>query len=101
MGTQLVAARTIAAGARRPGHRPQSAPAPGSSGAPIPEIAGPREESLVDMARLLTARRGDRVRIEGASDPANPDRNLFETGALLPSPDANLAGPTFEDRLPS
>jgi hypothetical protein len=53
------------------------------------------------MARLLTARRGDRVRIEGASDPANPDRNLFETGALLPSPDANLAGPTFEDRLPS
>jgi hypothetical protein len=70
MGTQLVAARTVAAGARRPGHRPQSAPAPGSSGAPIPEIAGPREESLVDMARLLTARRGDRVRIEGASDPA-------------------------------
>ena len=29
-------------------------------------------------------------------DPANPDRDLTETGALLPGPDATLGGPTFE-----
>jgi uncharacterized protein YbjT (DUF2867 family) len=78
-----------------------SAPAPGSAGAPIPEIAGPREESLVEMARLLAARRGDPVRIEEVSDPAGPDRDLYETGALLPGPDATLAGPTFEEWLDS
>jgi hypothetical protein len=59
-----------------------------------PETAAPSEESLVDMTRLLVARRGDPVRIEGVSDPA--DRDLYETGALLPVPDATLAGPTFE-----
>ena len=32
---------------------------PGSSAAPIPEIAGPREGNLVDMATLLAARRDD------------------------------------------
>jgi hypothetical protein len=35
------------------------------------------------------------------SDPADPDRELNETGALLPSPDATLAGPTFEEWLDS
>ena len=63
------------------------------------EIAGPREESLVEVARLLAARRGDALRIEGVSDPADPDGELFETGALLPGPDAILAGPTFEQWL--
>lgn len=52
------------------------ATAPGSSAAPILEIAGPREESLVEMATLLAARRADPVRIVGASDPADPDRDL-------------------------
>ena len=65
------------------------------------EIAGPREESLADLARLLVARHGDPLRIEGASDPADPDRDLYETGALLPGPDAILAGPTFEEWLDS
>jgi hypothetical protein len=51
------------------------------------------------MARLFAARRGDPVRIEGVSDPADPDRDLYETGALLPGPDATLAGPTFEEWL--
>ena len=71
-----------------------SSAAPESSGAPIPEIAGPRDESLVVVARLLAARLGDPVRIEGASNPADPDNGLYETGALLPGPDAVLAGPT-------
>lgn len=99
MRTQLVAARTVAQALADLATGPDSAPLPGSSGAPILEIAGPREESLVDMATLLAARRGDPVRIEGVSDPADPDRNLYETGALLPGPDATLAGPTFEEWL--
>jgi hypothetical protein len=65
------------------------------------EIAGPREESLVDMARLLVARRGEAVRIEGMSDPADPDRDVLEKGGLLPGSDATLAGPTFEEWLAS
>lgn len=98
MRTQLVAARTVAEALADLATVPDSAPA-GTSTAPIPEIAGPREESLVEMARLLAARRGDRVRIEGATNPADPDGDLYEHGALLPGPHATLAGPTFEEWL--
>jgi len=101
MRTQLVAARTVAEALADLATGPESASAPGSSGTPIPEIAGPREESLVEMARLLAARCGDPVRIEGVSDPADPDGALYEAGALLPGPDATLAGPTFEEWLDS
>ena len=101
MRTQLVAARTVAQALADLAIGPESAPAPGSAGAPILEIAGPREENLVDMAKLLAAWRGDSMRIEGVSDPADPDRDLYETGALLPGPDATLAGPTFEEWLDS
>ena len=45
---------------------------------------------------MLTARRGDPVRIEGVSDPADPDSHLSASGALLPGPGAILTGPTFE-----
>jgi uncharacterized protein YbjT (DUF2867 family) len=95
--TQLVAARTVAEALAD--LAVESAPAPGPSEAPIPEIAGPREENLVEVARLLAARRGDPVRIEGVSDPDDPDRELSETGGLLPGPHATLAGPTFEEWL--
>ncbi|HKA86049.1 MAG TPA: NAD(P)H-binding protein [Haliangiales bacterium] len=98
MRTQLVAARTVARALADLAVAPDSATA-GSSGAPFSEIAGPRVENLVDMARLLAARRGDPVKIETASDPANPDHVLFESGALLPGPQATLAGPTFEEWL--
>jgi nucleoside-diphosphate-sugar epimerase len=98
MRTQLVAARTVAQALADLATGP--APVPGSA-APILEIAGPREESLVDVARLLAARRGDPVRIEGVTDPADPDRDLYEAGALLPGPGATLAGPTFEEWLDS
>lgn len=96
MRTQLVAARTVAEALA------DLATAP-DLGAPaeISEIAGPREESLVDMAILLAARRGDPVKIEGVSDPANPDSALFESGVLLPGPHATLAGPTFPEWLDS
>jgi hypothetical protein len=59
----------------------------------------PREEHFVDIAKLLAARRGDPLRIEAVSNPADPDNNLYETGALLPGPDATLAGPTLEEWL--
>ena len=97
--TQLVAARTVAEALVDLANG--SGPARGSSGPPFPEIAGPREENLVDVAKLLAARRGDPVRIEVASDPAFPESHLYETGALLPGPDATLAGPSFEDWLDS
>ncbi len=98
---QPVAARAVAEELADLATDPESAPAPRSSGTPILEIAGPREENLVDIARLLVARRGDPVRIEGVSNPADPDRDLYETGALLPGLDATLAGPTFEEWLDS
>jgi uncharacterized protein YbjT (DUF2867 family) len=94
MRTQLVAARTVAeAAADLATGRESTGP---QTGTPFPEIAGPREESLVEAARLLVARRGDGVEVIEVSDPANPDRELQESGALLPGPHATLAGPTFE-----
>jgi hypothetical protein len=51
------------------------------------------------MARLLVAHRVDPIRIEGVSDPADPDRDLYQTGGSLPGPDATLTGPTFEEWL--
>jgi uncharacterized protein YbjT (DUF2867 family) len=97
MRTQLVAARTVAE------ELAVLATASGSAAAaaPIPEIAGPRAESFVEMARLLVARRGDPVRIEGADNPAYPDDGVDEHDALLPGPNAILAGPTFEEWLGS
>ena len=89
MRTQLVAARSVA--------EALADLATGSAGPPLSEIAGPREESLVEAATLLVARRGDALRIEVRSDPADPDSALYESGALLPGPDAKLAGPSFEE----
>jgi uncharacterized protein YbjT (DUF2867 family) len=95
MRTQLVGARTVgqALAALATG------PEPWQSGEPILEIAGPREERLADAAALLMAERGDPVRIEAATDPTDPDAALYADGALLPGPDAVLAGPTFEQWL--
>ncbi len=71
------------------------------AGALFTEAAGPREESLVEMARLLAARRGYPTEFEGVSDPADPDRELNENGALLPGPGAILTGPAFAEWLDS
>jgi uncharacterized protein YbjT (DUF2867 family) len=101
MRTQLVAARTVAQALADLATDPEVALAPGLAGAPILEIAGPQEENLVDMAKLLASRRGGPVQIEGVNDPTDPDRELYETGALLPGPNAILAGPTFTEWLES
>jgi uncharacterized protein YbjT (DUF2867 family) len=90
MRTQLVAARTVAEALAELATDPDSA---------LSEIAGPREETLADAARLLVAKRGTELRIEETSDPDDPDSGLDEKGALLPGPDARLAGPTFEEWL--
>src|SRR5215204_4584539 len=99
MRTQLVAARTVAEALAD--LVDGAAPGAETSAATIPEIAGPREESLADVARLVAARRGDSVRIEVVSDPDDPEQALYASGALLPGPDAILAGPTFEQWLDS
>ena len=93
MRTQLVAARTVAEALV------DLALAPDAPSGPVPEIAGPREEDLVAAATLLAARRGDPVKVEGVSNPDDPDAEANETGVLLPSPHATLAGPTFEQWL--
>jgi uncharacterized protein YbjT (DUF2867 family) len=96
MRTQLVAARAVAEALADLATGPDPAEV---SGEPILEVAGPREENLVEMARLLVARRRDALRIEGRSQPDDPDREVYTSGGLLPGPDAILAGLTFKEWL--
>src|SRR5438034_2146716 len=72
MRTQLVAARTVAEALAdlATGDEP-------AYEGPLPEIAGPREESLVEMAMLLVRRRGEPQRIEGVRDPDDLDSELY------------------------
>ncbi|MFI7440153.1 SDR family oxidoreductase [Nonomuraea indica] len=66
-------------------------------GTPIPEIAGPRRETLAEAAALLGARRG--VKVVGVDGSGIPDAELAADGAFLPGPHARLAGPTFQEWL--
>jgi uncharacterized protein YbjT (DUF2867 family) len=93
MRTQLVAARSVAEALVD--LTLDEAPA----GGPIWEVAGPREERLAEMARLLAAHDGDQVRVEEGADPSDPGAALYATDALLPGPGARLAGPSFEEWL--
>jgi uncharacterized protein YbjT (DUF2867 family) len=94
MRVQSVAARTVAESVADLATAPEA----GASRPPFPEVAGPREESLVEMATLLAARRGYPAKVEGVTDPADQD-GLNESGGLLPGPGATLAGPTFGEWL--
>jgi uncharacterized protein YbjT (DUF2867 family) len=93
MRTQLVAARAVAEALADAATAADFAP--GSIG----EVAGPREERLVDAARLLVAKRGEALRIEAGENPSDPEAALLASGALLPGPGAILAGPTFAEWL--
>lgn len=95
MRTQLVSARTVAKALVDLA----TAPDPEFDAAKTTEVAGPREERLVEVARLLAARRGEGLRVEETSDPSDPDSERYANGAALPRPDAKLAGPTFEEWL--
>jgi uncharacterized protein YbjT (DUF2867 family) len=94
--TQLVAARSVAEVladlALADGPVPEGAAA-------ISEVAGPREESMVEAARLYVSRRGLSLKIEEADMSADPDRDVYVGGGLLPGPDASLVGPTYEEWL--
>ena len=97
MRTQLVAARSVAEALVDLATEADAAAAAGNG--TIPEIAGPRAETLAGVAALVAARRGEAVRFEGVTDPADPDGEAYESGGLLPGPQATLAGPTFESWL--
>ena len=102
MRTQIIAARTVAQALAEMATSPEAqfaaARAAESAGAPIPELAGPHEENLASLARLVATRRGDQIRIEEVK-AADPDSEAAADGSLLPGPYAKLAGPTFEEWL--
>jgi uncharacterized protein YbjT (DUF2867 family) len=91
MRTQLIAAQAVGEKLAELATRP-AAPGPDE---PIHEIAGPREESLVEMAKLLAERRGDPERVEETREADEPTREVYEGGGLLPGAEAELAGPTY------
>lgn len=107
MRTQIVAARSVAEVLADLATEDWSAGEAGSgSGSKsaefaVREVAGPREESMVELAGLLAARRGAPLKIEGVEDPTDPDHDLYQNGSLLPGPGAVLAGPTFAEWLDS
>ncbi|MEB8339501.1 SDR family oxidoreductase [Streptomyces endophyticus] len=93
---QLVACRTVAEAlvdlATDPDVSARQTP-----GTPIPEIAGPRRETLSEAAALLAARRD--VKVVATDGSTMPDADLAASGAFLPGPHAKLAGPTFQEWL--
>lgn len=99
MPVQLVAARSVAEVLADVATAADFAPDQGAPGSRFLEVAGPREESLVAAAELLASRRGAPPKIEAVNNPDDPDLVLSAQGALLPGPDAILAGPTFEEWL--
>lgn len=63
------------------------------------DIAGPGEIRLVDAVAMVAARRGTPARVTETADVDDPDHLRLAGGALLPGPDAILAGPTFAEWL--
>lgn len=95
--TQLVAAKSVAEALADMVNGSEHAWR--SNGSAVPEIGGPRVETLTEMAKLLVARRGEPMRVEEVANAADPDHELLENGGLLPGPGATLAGPTFDEWL--
>ena len=95
MRTQLVSARTVAEAVVELATATDAE----FEAAETTDVAGPREERLVEAARLLAARRGEGLTVEETRDPSDPDSELYANGGSLPGPDAKLAGPTFEEWL--
>jgi hypothetical protein len=101
MRIQSVASRAVAHALVDLATDPAWAASPARSEPPLPEIAGLREENLIDLATLFVARRDTSLRIQGVTDPSDPDDKIWVDGSLLPNPHATLAGPTFEAWLAS
>jgi uncharacterized protein YbjT (DUF2867 family) len=101
MRIQSVASRTVAQALVDLATDPAWAASPARPTLPFPEIAGPREESLADMATLFVARRGMSLRIQEVTDPVDPGDAIYADGRMLANPHATLAGPLFEAWLDS
>ncbi len=86
--TQLVAARSVAEALADLIDGTDSAP----GGNPIAEVAGPREESLVDAANLFAAQNGNGLRIEAGEWPEDPE-GLYPAGRPPPRPDRQAGRP--------
>jgi uncharacterized protein YbjT (DUF2867 family) len=95
MRTQLIAAQ--AAGAELAAMALDPSIEPGT----VRQVAGPRVEKLVDVARLVAERRGDPTPIEEVFDPSDPAAEAYRSGALLPERGTKVAGPTFAEWLES
>lgn len=93
--TQLVACRTVAETLVDLAADPDAAqPGPGE---PIPEIAGPRRETMSEAAQLLGVRRG--ITVVAVDGSGMPDAEIAAAGGFLPGLHAKLAGPTFREWL--
>jgi uncharacterized protein YbjT (DUF2867 family) len=66
--------------------------ASGSLDDPVVEVAGPRVERFCDLAAAFAARDHEGLRVEPA-----PVGDALAGGALLPGPDAIVAGPAFDE----
>ncbi|SFC76217.1 Uncharacterized conserved protein YbjT, contains NAD(P)-binding and DUF2867 domains [Nocardioides terrae] len=56
------------------------------------DLAGPQQESLVDLVRRLVELRGEGLEVEAVPAPAS-----MAGGSMLPGPDAVVRGPRWED----
>ena len=101
MRIQSVASRTVAQALVDLATDPAWAASPARPTLPFPEIAGPREENLADMARLFVARRGMSLSIQEVTNPTDPGDAIYADGRMLANPNATLAGPLFEAWLGS
>lgn len=88
---QLVAARTVAE------YLAELVTA--IDGPELLEVAGPAAWNLAEACAKLATRRGHPALVREAADASDPDALRQAAGALLPGPDAVLAGPTFEEWL--
>ena len=91
MRTQVVAARAVAEAVAE-------VLADSEPTGPTLEVAGPRPERLVDLARLLSQHRGDSVEVLETKE-FFPEGDVYDSDAPLPGPGAKLAGPTYEEWL--
>jgi uncharacterized protein YbjT (DUF2867 family) len=91
MRTQVVAARAVAEAVAE-------VLADSEATGPTLEVAGPRPERLVDLARLLVEHRGDSLEVFETKE-FFPEGDVYDSDAPLPGPGAKLAGPTYEEWL--
>jgi uncharacterized protein YbjT (DUF2867 family) len=63
----------------------------------IVEVAGPKEERLLDLAAIWVGREAPELSVAPQDTTGWPDADVNAGGGLLPGPGAILAGPTFAE----